>query len=126
MFKFHFEKEVYLSLNLSRRLLKCIAKFRTVSLDLEVEIGRRYGIPKEDRLCKLCGKSNIIKIEDEYHVLMECMSYSDLPAVYIGDINVNLFSFCSILCSNDELHIVRLANFISAVLDVRKRLLENL
>ena len=75
--------------------------------------------------CKLCGKSNI-KIEDKYHVLMECMSYSDLRTVYIGDINVNLFSFCSILCSNDELQIVRLANFISAALDVRKRLLENL
>ena len=37
------ETSKHLSLNLSRRLLKSIAKFRTMSLDIEVELGRRYG-----------------------------------------------------------------------------------
>ena len=72
LYKVEFETEQYLLLNIPRRLRKCLAMFRMSFTDLEIEKGRREGIPKEDRLCRHCGNFNINKVEDEFHVLLEC------------------------------------------------------
>ena len=124
LFKHNFEPEPYLLINIPRRLRRCLARFRTTSASLEIEIGRRHNIPREDRLCRLCGMSNQIHIEDEYHVLLECPSYATIRDIYLENTTVNLFSFVSIMESDDNIVLTKLANFISYALDVRQNMLK--
>ena len=122
MYKHDFKAEPYLQLNIPRRLRRSLAKFRTLCININIEIGRRHGIDKEHRLCPFCQKSNILKVEDEFHVLLECSAYSDLRQIYLDQVNVTLFSFCSIMKVEDVNELTRLANFISCVLEVRGQL----
>ena len=124
LFKHNFEPEPYLLLNIPRRLRRCLAKFRTTSANLEIEIGRRHGIPREDRLCKLCGRTNLIYVEDEYHVLLECPSYNTIRNIYLENQNKNLYAFVNLMTSDDTVLLTKLANFISCALDVRQNNLE--
>ena len=54
-----------------------IAKLRTSSHNLQVEMGRRTATPRENRLCR-CGS----KVEDEDHFLTECELYGDIRGRY--------------------------------------------
>ena len=63
--------ELYLSLPIPRRLRRDLARFRTASHNLEVEMRRHNNISFEDRLCKLCGRSNVFAVEDEFHVVFQ-------------------------------------------------------
>ena len=56
-----FQVELYLLLDIPRRLRNCLARFRTSSTNLEIEKGRHLGIAREDRLCRHCSERNIIK-----------------------------------------------------------------
>ena len=53
--------------NRTHRVL--LSKLRLGVLPLEIEIGRRTGVARENRLCKLC---NTNKVEDEIHFIFEC------------------------------------------------------
>ena len=72
-------KEYYVSSeNLEYR--KLITKFRISDHSLEIEKGRHYKIPRENRLCKTC---NII--EDEKHFILNC-NLNKIPRKTIFDI----------------------------------------
>ena len=120
MYKENFEREPYLMLAIPRRLRRAIAKFRTCSHDLEIEIGRRYGIQREDRLCKACGETNVRCIEDEFHVLVKCPRYSQVREIYLGQIDSTLYSFCSVMKSSNINELIRLANFICSIFEIRQ------
>ena len=60
------EEELNLSLSIPRRLRSNVARYRTSSHCLEIEVGRHHNVAPEDRLCKLCGEDNIVAVEDEY------------------------------------------------------------
>ena len=77
------QEELYLSLPIRMRLRRDLARFRTTSHNLEVEMGRHNNVSFEDRLCQLCGRSNIFAVEDEFHVVFHCKSYNDIRHVYI-------------------------------------------
>ena len=109
-----------LTINVPRRLRRYLAKFRTYCTDLEIEIGRHNGLNREDRLCKLCGNRNSNFIEDEYHVLLECPSYAEVRSIYLGNIDISLYAFCSIMKSTKSIELIRLANFICIMFDIRK------
>ena len=84
LFKETREKELYLSLSIPRKLKTALARFRTGSHSLEIEVGRHKKLSTEDRLCKFCGLSNnSIVVEDEYHVLFHCLAYNDIRNMYI-------------------------------------------
>ena len=102
LYKSTFVREMYLSFDIPYRLRRYLAKFRTSNVSLEIEIGRRHGVPREDRLCKLCGEYNRNFVEDEFHVLLECHSYSEIRKIYLGDVTATLFTFVSIMNSNEE------------------------
>ena len=55
MHKENFELEQYLLLNLPRKVKGQLSKYRIASHNLKVGRGRHYKLPKEDKLCKLCG-----------------------------------------------------------------------
>ena len=116
--------EMYLLLKIPRRLRVAVAKFRISNHELEIELGRQSNIEREQRICKLCKVNNQIYIENEFHVLFECKTYSDLRNLYISkdftDL-INLHSFKKLMSTKVENVIVRLANFISCMFKVRDR-----
>ena len=61
-----------------RKLLMYLARFRTSSHNLEIEIGRHRDKLLSERLCKFCEKMGDIVIEDEFHFLLSCEMYSEL------------------------------------------------
>ena len=126
LYKYKFETEPYLTLNIPIRLRKYLAKFRTSSVNLEIEIGRRHNTPREDRLCKLCGETNLFKIEDEFHVLLECPTYNSLRKIYIGNNDISIFSFCKLMETSDASSLIRLGNFICTLFDIRQIRLESI
>ena len=75
-FKTLLNPEKYLSIAIPFNLRKSLACFRCSSHKLNIEIGRHYGIDKEDRICLYCfiNEDNLI-IEDEYHVFFNCLRY---------------------------------------------------
>ena len=81
LFKTTLGMEEYLLLNIPRRLRVVLAKFRISNHDLECEQGRYRRCERQDRVCKLCEKNNIIVVENEYHVLFECDAYREIRAV---------------------------------------------
>ena len=101
---------------------KYFSRLRIACTSLEVEKGRREGIPKEDRLCKLCSEQNIIKVEDEYHVLLECPTYSDARDIYLGPVDVTMYSFCSLMNTKDRTTLINLGNFVCNMYEIRKNL----
>ena len=84
LFKSSLHPEPYLKLCLPYKIRKSLAKFRVSNSDLEVEKGRHTNLEVHQRLCKLCLKGNVHHIEDEYHVLMVCPFYQDVPKMYIS------------------------------------------
>ena len=63
-----------------------LARFRCSSHNLEIEIGR-YNYKRFERQNRVCRCCNMGMIEDEYHFLLVCLSFSDirrqcLPSYY--------------------------------------------
>ena len=125
LFKEIREKELYLTLNIPRRLRVSLARFRTGSHNFEVEVGRHKKMNVEVRLCRFCGMmNNLVCIEDEYHVLFHCIAYKDIRNMNIGGeiFNQSLHSFVSIMKNNNPQIIVNLAHFINSMFKTRKGL----
>ena len=56
-----------------------LTKLRTSAHELEIELGRRKGIPRQERHCRWCKLSmNAETIEDEDHLLHKCDLYSSI------------------------------------------------
>jgi len=75
LFKVDYRLEPYLALNISCKMIKNIARFRTSSHNLRIETGRheRPMVPAENRLCQKC---NLNEVEDEIHYLITCPAHS--------------------------------------------------
>ena len=54
-----------------------IAKFRVISHNLQIEIGRRNNTAREHRVC------HCQQIEDEEHFILHCESYIDIRLQFI-------------------------------------------
>jgi hypothetical protein len=48
--------------------------------NVEVEQGRYYNVAKNQRICKMCSKS---EIEDEFHFLLVCPCYDNFRKIYV-------------------------------------------
>ena len=103
--------------------LKVIAQFRVSSCQLEIETGRHHNTALEDRLCQFCFARGVVVIEDEYHVLLNCIEYEDLRYNFLRNIPKNLFTFTEILCNKDCKHLYDLAVFLLALFEKRTLLL---
>ena len=51
-------------------------------------MGRDTGIPRDERLCKLCGLNE----EDEKHFLLNCPVYKSLREKYINILSSKVFT----------------------------------
>lgn len=49
-----------------------LMKFRCSNHKLSIELGRRQGVPRENRLCDKCDMGTL---GDEFHLIFECPHY---------------------------------------------------
>ena len=70
-FKNKIEVEPYLRANVPRWKRAILARLRTGSLGLQVELGRYSNQSLKDRLCQYCDNC----VEDELHFLFNCHHY---------------------------------------------------
>ena len=59
----------------SRQERSVIARMRSGTFRLQVEIGRARGVPRDERLCKRCDSGCV---EDEIHFMLNCVGLNDL------------------------------------------------
>ena len=119
-----FEFSDYLNMITVRKFRVALAKFRVSSHRLEVEMGR-WARPErtvfEDRKCKYCHK-----LEDEYHLLLECPLYVNIRELYIRRYyytRPSMFKLTELLSSNSKKQIRNLATFIFKAFEERNRIL---
>jgi hypothetical protein len=77
-----FEMAKYLKILHNRTYRNCKARLRLSSHKLRIETSR-YGanrIHREERICQLCDSN---EIEDEFHFICVCYSYSNIRSLYI-------------------------------------------
>ena len=74
--------EKYLTLNLTWLQKRTISRIRVGDHKLRVETGRhcRPRLPPDERLCLVC-KTNVL--EDEIHLITECIAYSRVREKYL-------------------------------------------
>jgi len=80
IFKTEYKLEGYLETNMNIKHRKALTQIRTSSHELNIEIGRRFNIPPNKRICKLCKTG----VEDEYHFLCACPSLRELRLKYFN------------------------------------------
>ena len=126
IFKSTLTDESYLHLNVSWKLRRSLAKFRVGCHMLQIEKGRHYGIKRDERFCTLCLKRNVSLLEDEFHTLFICESYSDIRNLYIPYELSNqktLSAYYLLMKSTDSVVMYNLAVFISKMFVIRERLM---
>jgi hypothetical protein len=76
-------------------------KFRISAHSLEIEKGRYYDIPRENRVCLSCKAG---KVEDELHHFLDCPSYAHLRQDFfekiksiLGEVNQKVFNKCQMI-----------------------------
>ena len=124
--RFHFYNKVtkcyrmepYLAFN-DFEIRRTMSRFRLSAHDLAVEKGRQQNIPRNDRLCKMCGV-----IEDEEHLLNECSIYQNERQNFLANIpsvvlNVNSqISFLPLMC--DDRVQTQMAIYVNKCFTLRK------
>ena len=73
--KTNYSPPAYLDLTRKNPSRKTSVKLRISSHKLKIETGRYDHIASDERLCSL---SNCIRIEDETHFLLDCLSFSSI------------------------------------------------
>ena len=75
----NFTKETYLDTVLKYKDRTNLTRLRISAHRLEIELGRRNGVSRQDRICKWCIRnSHTEEIEDESHLLNSCALYDDI------------------------------------------------
>ena len=80
-FKQEFCTESYCYKVINRNYRGALAKFRSGTAPIRIEIGRYINVPIENRICNYCESIGVNIVEDERHVLLECPLYNDLRPV---------------------------------------------
>ena len=84
IFKKEYKLEEYLQTNMNIKHRKMMTKLRISSHDLSIEVGRRYNIPPENRICNVCNYG----VEDEYHFLFSCRALNKVRIQYLDRLNI--------------------------------------
>ena len=122
-FKPNYEHEAYLSHLSIRKFRNAFSKFRSCCQSLEIELGRHFGHPKQECICRLCNDG----VVDELHFLLQCPVYETLRQKYIiskYDVIPSINKF-NILLSSSSGHIIQaVASYLYNAFELRKELLD--
>ena len=84
-----------------------LAKIRISAHNLTVEKGRYTGIPRHDRICKVCNTGSI---ENEQHFLLECPAYKLLREDFILKLEKVAINGRTPLCFDNRKYLYGLLN----------------
>ena len=91
----------------------------SVTLKLEIERGRYFNIPREERKCKLC---HVNSVENEYHFLLVCPLYRELRKKYLKSYYCRwptLNKFDQLMSSKSKNELFNLSKYIYFVTKLR-------
>ena len=88
-----------------------------------IEIGRYENIAKENRICQLCNRKGRQVIEDEYHFIVKCETFTNLRNMYLKPECLNRNGFVQMLKCNDVEIVCNLAVYVFKAVALRKSLL---
>ena len=87
-------------------------------------MGRHHGLPRHDRLCRLCKD----EVENEIHFMLQCPVYETLRQNYLLRkyyIFPNVNTFNILMSSHSETLIHNVATYLYYAFKLRQRLLES-
>ena len=117
--------ESYLSNINVKKFRAALCRLRCSCHGLMIEIGRYElkNIAKENRICQLCNKKGRQVIEDEYHFIVECETFTNLRNMYLKPECLNRNGFVQMLKCNDAEIVWNLAVYVFKAVALRKSLL---
>ena len=123
-YKLYYEHETYLNCSNIRTFRHTLSKFRSGCHNLEIKVGRRHGLPRHDRLCRLYKD----EVEKEIHFMFQCPVYETLrqkylPRKYYIFPSVNKFN--KLMSSHFETVIHNVATYLYYAFKLRRELLES-
>jgi hypothetical protein len=96
-----YERPAYTDICKFKEDRSTLCKFRISAHSLEIEKGRYYNIPRENRVCLSCKAG---KVEDELHLFLDCPSYAHLRQDFfekiksiLGEVNQKVFNKCQMI-----------------------------
>ena len=122
------KEELYLSLPIPKKVKSEFRSYRTTSHSLEIELGRHCNIARAERLFKLCRRHNVVAVEDEMHVMFNWEVYNDIRNLYIDRDALtcaNEYNFIKLMTADNTDCIVKLANFVSCMFQIRQQLYDS-
>ena len=111
-FKTEFIRERYIN-QLPDTYVLTLFQFRCGNHKLQIEMGRRMGVCRENRICKEC---NLNMIGDEFHFVLECPKYSTIREQYVPKRYIfrpSVFKFCQLYTAGKNI-LLRFCKFLKA------------
>ena len=109
-------REQYLGILTLKKFIVIMARFRTSSHTLEIELGRHKGTLLSQRICEYCELRGSTCIEDEFHLVLNCPMYAEIRQRYLSVEIINRPSynmFIQIMTSQENNHIINFATFLN-------------
>jgi len=123
LYKTLLNTERYLSVVSNFKYRQAMSIIRCSNHPLQIEVGRRYNIPKHERYCTFCLSQGIKIIEDEFHFVMKCSLYYDIRKSTIHCITryATTGTFIQIMCTQSDKDVNIVAEFMYKALQERKK-----
>ena len=104
--------ESYLSNINVKKVRAALCRLRCSCHGLMNEIGRYENIAKENRICQLRNRKGRQVIEDEYHFIVKCETFTNLRNMYLKPECLNRNGFVQMLKCNDAEIVWNLAVYV--------------
>lgn len=124
-FKIMFGPELYIQSVVVYRHRVALSKLRLANHMLIIEHGRHTGLEIADRVCPLCKLGNLDVLDDEYHFVMQCISFQELRERYLSQhiVNNDYINFIDIMSTEQVQIQQRLAAYVHHAFERRRLLL---
>ena len=117
----------YLNIFSTKRLRNAFARLRLSSHTLRIETGRyaRTRVERHERACQICESSDI---EDEYHFILICPTYTNMRQKCIPNYYTrrpSMFKFICLLQSTKKMVLINLSKYLHEAFAIRLQILNN-
>ena len=122
-------ENTYVTMNLSISARSKLAKMRTGTFPINIELGRYRNIPIENRLCETCDQKHI---ENETHFLLNCDAYNNLRVKLYHELNIDPTNMSEpeildyVLCGRTEQTCLSVSAYITEAYQLRNCILSKL
>ena len=117
----------YLNIFCTRILRNAFARLRLSSHTLRIETGRysRARLERHERVCQICDSSDI---EDEYHFILICPTYTNIRLKFISKYYIrrpSMFKFVSLMQTSKKKDLINLSKYLHEAFSIRSNILNN-